>query len=222
LKNNISFGGTGVVIDSGNSTDHNTFAGPGGTPAGLGVSAADFVSTVDPVFTPGNYHPAGTGGDRSGITTPVHATGPAIAPRLSDGGLPFLDFLTLAPGSHLIDVGVDVGLPFNGLAPDIGWLETVPPTVLPGDYNDDHIVDAGDYTVWRNNLNSAADLPNDETPGMVDESDYDVWKLHFGASLAGSGSRVSNAVPEPASVLLSFPAVSALCLRRCRRRVECQ
>ena len=76
LRNNISYSGS-VTMDPGNTTDHNTFAGPGGTPAGLGATAADFISTVDPVFTPGSYHPAGTGGDRSGITTPVHATGPA-------------------------------------------------------------------------------------------------------------------------------------------------
>lgn len=96
LRNNISFNGS-VAIQAGNTADHNTFSGPGGTPAGLGASAADFVSTVDPVFTPGSYHPAGTGGDRSGTTTPVHATGLAVGPRLADGSLPFLDFLRLAP-----------------------------------------------------------------------------------------------------------------------------
>ncbi len=30
------------------------------------------------LFTAGSYHPAGSGGDRSGITIPVHATGPAV------------------------------------------------------------------------------------------------------------------------------------------------
>lgn len=218
LRNNISFAGTGVTLFSGNTADHNTFAGPGGTPVGLGVSAADFVSTVDPVFTPGSYHPAGSGGDRSGVTTPVHATGPAVAPRLPDGSLPYLDFLRLAAGSHLIDAGVDVGFPFNGSAPDLGWIESLPPgPALPGDYNGDNLVNALDYTIWRDNLDTSAVLPNDETPGSVDAADYDVWKAHFGQSLSGAGGRGSAAVPEPAPILLLFAAVTAIRVNRRRQ-----
>ena len=35
---------------------------------------------------------------------------------------------------------------------------------LPGDYNQDHVVDAADYTVWRDHLGSATALFNDDTP----------------------------------------------------------
>jgi hypothetical protein len=218
LRNNISFSGT-VTINPGNTTDHNTFAGPGGTPAGLGVSAADFVSTVDPVFTPGDYHPAGTGGDRSGVTIPVHATGPAVASRLADGSLPFLDFLRLAPGSHLVDAGVDVGLPFNGNAPDLGWQESIPPApALPGDYNGDNVVDAADYVTWRDALGTTATLENDETPGSVDEADYGVWKANFGQSLIGGGAVAAGAVPEPDAIILL--SISAIGVTGWRRRCE--
>jgi len=34
-----------------------------------------------------------------------------------------LDFLRLAPGSTLIDAGVDVGLPYESAAPDLGAFE---------------------------------------------------------------------------------------------------
>lgn len=47
----------------------------------------------------------------------------ADGPRLPDGSLPVLDFLRLAPGSDLIDAGIDVGLPFSGAAPDLGAYE---------------------------------------------------------------------------------------------------
>jgi len=47
-------------------------------------------------------------------------------PRKADGSLPDIDFLHLAPGSDLIDAGINVGLPFSGQAPDIGAFETVP------------------------------------------------------------------------------------------------
>jgi hypothetical protein len=45
-------------------------------------------------------------------------------PRKADGSLPDCDFLKLKPGSHLIDAGTNVGLPYNGKAPDLGAYET--------------------------------------------------------------------------------------------------
>ena len=44
--------------------------------------------------------------------------------RNPDGSLPDVPFMHLAPGSDLIDAGTDVGLPFNGPAPDLGCFET--------------------------------------------------------------------------------------------------
>ncbi len=46
------------------------------------------------------------------------------APRQSDGSLPDIDYLKLASGSDLRNAGDDVGLPFNGSAPDIGPFES--------------------------------------------------------------------------------------------------
>lgn len=88
------------------------------------------------------------------------------------------------------------------------------PGGVDGDYNGDNIVDARDYTVWRDNLNANITLPNDPTPGTVTESDYVVWKNNFGqtagsASLDGSNS----AVPEPASCVLTALAGIALAIR---------
>ncbi len=48
----------------------------------------------------------------------------AAAPRQIDGSLPEIDFLHLTAGSDLIDVGVDLGRPFNGKAPDLGAFES--------------------------------------------------------------------------------------------------
>ncbi|WP_243473809.1 Ig-like domain-containing protein [Winogradskyella sp. MH6] len=45
------------------------------------------------------------------------------SPRNEDGSLPDINFLKLVSGSDLIDAGEDVGLPFNGSAPDIGAFE---------------------------------------------------------------------------------------------------
>lgn len=47
-----------------------------------------------------------------------------LAPRAPDGSLPTITFMHLAAGSSLINAGVDVGIPFNGSAPDLGCFET--------------------------------------------------------------------------------------------------
>jgi hypothetical protein len=52
------------------------------------------------------------------------------APRKSDGSLPDITFLTPAPGSQLINAGTDVGLPYSGSAPDLGFVETAEPTAV--------------------------------------------------------------------------------------------
>jgi hypothetical protein len=46
-----------------------------------------------------------------------------LSPRKADGSLPDVTFFHLKTGSDLIDRGVDVGLPFNGSAPDLGAFE---------------------------------------------------------------------------------------------------
>ena len=57
-------------------------------------------------------------------------------PRRPDGSLPDLPFMKLRPGSELIDRGQNVGLKFNGAAPDIGWFETGGPLPLQPDADD--------------------------------------------------------------------------------------
>lgn len=88
------------------------------------------------------------------------------------------------------------------------------PTILAGDYNGDDIVDAADYTVWRDNLGASVTLPGDTTPGTVVQADYDVWKSNFGATAALGA--IGAAVPEPGTTLLI--AVGLLSVATTRRR----
>lgn len=50
-------------------------------------------------------------------------TAQLISSRKLDGSLPDITFMHLKAGSDLIDKGVDVGLPFKGIAPDLGSFE---------------------------------------------------------------------------------------------------
>jgi hypothetical protein len=91
-------------------------------------------------------------------------------------------------------------------------LSVVEAAALAGDYNNDGIVSAADYTVWRNNLGAAA-LPFNETAslGIVDEADYQIWKDNFGATLENNGGgSANNAVPEPASIVLLLVGSAAV------------
>jgi len=92
---------------------------------------------------------------------------------------------------------------------------------LLGDYNGNNVIDAADYTVWRDHLGQSFTLTNENpaaaTPGLVDVEDYAFWKTHFGET-AGSGSATQTAaVPEPAPISLLIVGVTAIAWP-CRRR----
>ena len=95
------------------------------------------------------------------------------------------------------------------------------PPPLPGDYNDNGVVDAADYVVWRKHLDTVFQLPNEVngvSPGEVKNDDYLEWKARFGNTLAtlatGSGIAASN-VPEPTGwITLLLGAILSLSPRR--------
>jgi autotransporter-associated beta strand protein len=85
---------------------------------------------------------------------------------------------------------------------------------VAGDYNGNGVVDAADYTVWRNYLNQPTTLQNTDptdTDGMVTTAEYSFWKSRFGAT-SGTGSLGPEAgsVPEPASCALSLMTLVAV------------
>ena len=88
---------------------------------------------------------------------------------------------------------------------------------VPGDYNGNGIVDAADYTVWRDHLGQTFALPNRSSAntGPISTADYDAWKVNFGTH-AGSGAGASGAVPEPATLVLMILATAGWCLWRGR------
>jgi hypothetical protein len=96
--------------------------------------------------------------------------------------------------------------------------------LLPGDYNNNGIVDAADYVVWRKMLGQtgtglAADGNN---YGVVNPADFDVWRAHFGETVgSGAGAIANAAVPEPATtVMLLFAAAGWLLSPTMPSRIE--
>jgi hypothetical protein len=107
-------GNGGPIDDQYNSWDANM---------NLTVTNADFqsVAFAPPASCPQAYTPGGTA-----CCAPTDMTcfaGMASA-RQADGSLPVVPFLRLAATSKLIDKGTNVGLPYNGAAPDLGCFES--------------------------------------------------------------------------------------------------
>ncbi|MEN0109271.1 MAG: matrixin family metalloprotease [Planctomycetota bacterium] len=64
---------------------------------------------------------------------------------------------------------------------------------LIGDFNGDGLIDAADYTVWRDDFGSTTDLDADaDGSGEVDNADYALWASAFGGAQA-------SVIPEPAA-----------------------
>jgi hypothetical protein len=86
---------------------------------------------------------------------------------------------------------------------------------IPGDFNDDGIVNAADYTVWRNKVGTSVAVRGKDGDGNYDgevtQADYYVWRKHFGNVSGGLGAgfdeRFPANVPEPGSVVLLVMAV---------------
>jgi hypothetical protein len=98
-----------------------------------------------------------------------------------------------------------------------GFELSVAPQGVDGDYNNNGIVDAEDYIIWRKNQGTTNTLPHDPTGGTIGPQQYNTWRAHFGQS-AGSGNNfTASEVPEPASLLMLWSAVVLAAGRRCRR-----
>lgn len=111
-------------------------------------------------------------------------------------------------GSMPDNTGMDVGSP--GFFTDVA-------STLVGDYNGNGMIDAGDYTVWRDafgdGTNPAPLAFGDGTPGSTTVGDYTAWRDAF---LANNGlASLATTTPEPtAAVLVALGLLLAPAARR--------
>ncbi len=131
-------------------------------------------------------------------------------------------YTLLSAVGGITDLGVLYNLPSGFGASIVDTTDLVITFGLPGDFNNDGIVDAADYTVWRDNLGAADESAlngNGNGSNGVDEADYALWKSNFGMTLGGgSGSLAANGqVPEPASCVVALLGLLGLGVLRKRR-----
>jgi cyclophilin family peptidyl-prolyl cis-trans isomerase len=111
-----------------------------------------------------------------------------------------------------------------GLVWDVNVSNTsVTLSAAAADFNRDGVVNAADYTVWRD-MRGTTVIPfasaDGSGNGMIDAADYTIWKNNFGNRRGGlfggaAGSLAAAAVPEPSTLLLILAASSAVAM--CRR-----
>jgi hypothetical protein len=95
---------------------------------------------------------------------------------------------------------------------------------LTGDYNDDGLVNAADYIVWRNHFGDTFSLINEDptaSPGIVTVEDYDVWAANF-QNPPPLDTALGSPVPEPATATLLFVIVLAGAWSGSRQKLNCR
>jgi T5SS/PEP-CTERM-associated repeat protein len=136
------------------------------------------------------------------------------------------DFRTISD-LELVSIAAGSATGFNNLGQLVFWARFTNGTQgvfvsslvahLPGDFNDDAVVDAADYVVWRKGLGTVF------TPDH-----YLTWRGNFGRTLfTGSGTAsdsapddslaAKHAVPEPAGILLVTIGLGVLIGKRWQR-----
>lgn len=134
----------------------------------------------------------------------------------------FGDTIALSPegANFVIYDNLEIEVADSGDVPDmLAYLRSrgyLPEQVLPGDYNEDRIVDAADYVLWRNHVGAATGtLPNDTISSgrVIGKDQYDLWRSQFGAT-GESGFGTGAVVPEPMTLSLLLTIFVGLFLHR--------
>jgi autotransporter-associated beta strand protein len=224
LTGNSTYTGTtdvtgGTLLINGNHTGTGvTTVAVGGTLGGTGslggnlifAEGGNFVTEfvsgmIDPLAVAGNF-------DLSALANSLTVTGAGTGTSwviATYGGQLAGTFENITSGFT-----VDYGTGFNSQI----TLNASGPGGVAGDYNQNGVVDAADYVLWRNSLGPGS-LPNEGgiSPGVVDTADYNFWRSRFGATSGAASALGAHAVPEPTGAFIIAGIVFGLSGFICRR-----
>jgi hypothetical protein len=138
----------------------------------------------------------------------------------------FIDVTGVPSGQYWLETEID---PFN-LLQEIDDTNNITrvlvnlvvpePQIMPGDYNDDGVVNTSDYVVWKKMLGTqvpAGTSADGDGNGAVEAPDLQVWKKEFGTTAGGGGS-TNGTVPEPAAGAMLLTLSAVCCVGRRRRQ----
>jgi hypothetical protein len=144
----------------------------------------------------------------------------------ADGAF-FDDFGPLAAGTYDVDAEMWMRRPT-----EFGGLETVlinrgsltfdvtpAPGPIVGDFNQDGVVNAADYVIWRKNFSTTSEGGSGADELAFDSTGYDNWRANFSRAAAEDSLLAgSAAVPEPTAAVAIVILLPLVCLCAPRRR----
>lgn len=172
--------------------------------------------------------------DSSGDLIP-HFGGLATNSREFEG-LPdafLLDLVLPADDTYYIEVRSDISFDVGSYELFVHSFEAE--QTPPGDFNLDGLVDAADYTIWRDTNGSTTDLRADADQNLkIDELDRDIWRnnlglqgdvvvtpAHLATGVGPNGESLTSpllfanaSIPEPTTALLAVFGLVGCGLRR--------
>ncbi|HEX4414738.1 MAG TPA: hypothetical protein VH107_13980 [Lacipirellulaceae bacterium] len=203
-------------FDSGGNAILNVYNTSGGLPTGASLGSASRTFFLVPS---GGY--AFQPFDVSSYAIPVHA-GDVLAYGISsDIGSTFFvrttsDHSTYAGGLSLYRTYNPAGVWTNYTFSHDGGFQTYVDASaavgLPGDFNNNGVVDAADYVLWRDHLGEPAETPlngNGDGQHGVDDGDFALWRANFASSTTPAPAAAA-AVPEPVAGVLLLVAIACL------------
>ncbi|MCA9188865.1 MAG: leishmanolysin-related zinc metalloendopeptidase [Pirellulaceae bacterium] len=152
------------------------------------------------------------------LTSVRNADGQRLADELMTGYLSGSNFLSNTTIQSLRDIGFVIANPAST-------------DIVPGDYNGNGVVDAADYTVWKDNFGANNEAADGNQDGRVNAADYTIWKDAFAtngtravASTTAASAAASHAhpssVPEPGCWAITLVIGGALFQARRRRAIR--
>ncbi len=169
------------------------------TPNCLALNVYFNGSTSSDFLTASNWSPAGVPGNN---LFDVYAIDDGLTSTLSSGN-PIVNGLRVGSvdkthsassnhyGKLVISSGATLGV-IGTNALSIGR-ENQAYYPVAGDYNENTVVDAADYVLYRDTLGSNVDLRADgDNNGVIDQGDYDYWRAHYGNVVRGGEIAVTG------------------------------
>lgn len=176
-------------------------------PAGFTSSQALGVSTAGQV---GNGYGPSTGGNYHALVWNGSAATAIDLHALVSG---FVPAIVASSAESISENGTIVGYARDANRNNYAVLWTpIPDSGVAGDYNNNGVVDAGDYVTWRKGTSR---LYNEvATYGSISPEDYTEWRARFGNPPNHSIAQGLAAIPEPSTATLLLLCIAWSAVRQ--------
>ena len=227
-----TFKGWSLKVQAGFDSNPDTFGALGYDVVTLNITGREVQGKNTPI-EPGDWHMVGVVYDGGPLGSAEIYVDGVLQELLNDTGVTPADpdFNLDDPDAEPSPYGFFIGRDAGGFAMD-GQIDHVAIFTADeggsgaGDYDNNGVVGAGDYVLFRNNLGEDSNLlANNEIPGPITSDHYDQWRDNFGSTsgdpispvrgqdiidlwnlakdgLQGAGSTTS--IPEPSGILLAL------------------